>query len=238
MDEFDYGEVCPVSKAASVLCERWTLQIIREMLMGATRFSEFQRYLPKLSPALLNSRLKMLEDNGIILRRKVSGKTGFEYQLTAAGKGLAPLLREFGRWGMQWAFTPIEDDELNGSVIVRDFASALNTDLFPAGDSTLQFNVRENDSVEKKYVLVRNGSAQSCDENIGHEVDVYITGELKTFYKIWFGEISVSSAKKDEKLTIVGPSHYTRNISQWLRTSQFAPYNRNAESETNEVEPS
>ncbi|MBI3772124.1 MAG: helix-turn-helix transcriptional regulator [Gammaproteobacteria bacterium] len=46
---YDYSEFCPISKAASVLGERWTLQIIREILFGASRFSEFQKYLPKLS---------------------------------------------------------------------------------------------------------------------------------------------------------------------------------------------
>jgi len=67
---YDYEEACPVSRAASVLCERWTLQIIREMLMGATRFSEFRQYLPRMSPTLLNTRLKSLEEAGIIARGK------------------------------------------------------------------------------------------------------------------------------------------------------------------------
>ena len=68
---FDYAEACPISKAASLLCERWTLQIIREMLMGATRFSEFQKYLPKMSPTLLNSRLRSLEAHGLIVRKRI-----------------------------------------------------------------------------------------------------------------------------------------------------------------------
>ena len=63
---YDYEEVCPVSRAASILCERWTLQIVREMLFGASRFSDLQKYLPKLSPTLLNTRLKTLEQQGIV----------------------------------------------------------------------------------------------------------------------------------------------------------------------------
>ena len=91
---YDYAEACPISKAASALCERWTLQIIREMFMGATRFSEFQKYLPRLSPTLLNSRLQTLEAQGIILRKRIPEKKGFEYQLTPAGNALKPVLGE------------------------------------------------------------------------------------------------------------------------------------------------
>lgn len=223
---FEYGEVCPVSKAASVLCERWTLQIIREMLMGASRFSEFQRYLPKLSPALLNTRLRTLEEQGIILRKRISGKTGYEYHLTPAGLGLKPLLKAFGQWGMTWAFDSIDDGELNPAVIVRDFAYAMDTSQLPSGDTTLQFNILEPEPV-RKFVLVRDGMAQQCDESIGYEVDIYLSASLKTLYQIWFGEISVATAREQELLKVIGASHYTNNVSKWLRTSQFAPYNRN-----------
>jgi len=234
MDEFEYGEVCPVSKAASVLCERWTLQIIREMLMGVTRFSEFQRYLPKISPALLNSRLKTLEEQDIIIKKKIPGKSGFEYQLTAAGNGLKPLIIEFGKWGMNWAFDRVQEGELNPSVIVRDFTYALDVEQLPSGECTIQFNILEDELTTKKFVLVRDNKAQYCDTNIGHEVEVYLTAELKTFYQIWFGECSLTSAQRKDKLTVVGPKNYTRNLSDWLRTSQFAPFNKNANQLTNE----
>ena len=228
MEAFDYGEVCPVSKAASVLCERWTLQIVREMLMGATRFTEFQRYLPKISPALLNTRLKNLEEQGVIFRRRISGKSGYEYYLTPAGKDLQPLLIEFGKWGMQWAFDSVEEGEMNPSVITRDFAKALDVEQFPAADGVIQFNITDEYNPAKKFVLVRDGHAQSCDENIGHEVDIYLNAELKVFYQIWFGETSLTKAIKEGKLKPVGPTHFTQHISRWLRNSQFAPYNKAA----------
>ena len=94
---YDYEEACPISKASSVLGERWTLQIIREMMLGARRFSEFQRYLPRLSPSILNTRLKSLEDHGIILRRRIPEQRGYEYLLTPAGKALPPVMIELGK---------------------------------------------------------------------------------------------------------------------------------------------
>ena len=93
---YDYGEACPISRASSVLCERWTLQIVREMFFGASRFSEFQKYLPKISPSLLNTRLRLLAENGIIIRKRIPEKRGYEYHLTPAGKSLRlPCLCKF-----------------------------------------------------------------------------------------------------------------------------------------------
>ena len=71
---YDYGEACPISRASRVLCERWTLQIVREMMLGATRFSEFQRYLPRISPSLLSKRLTELERAGLVEKVKKHSK--------------------------------------------------------------------------------------------------------------------------------------------------------------------
>lgn len=130
---YDYEEACPISRAVSVLGERWTIQIIREMLFGATRFNELQQYLPKMSPSLLTRRLKSLEEAGIILRKRIPEKRGFEYQLTPCGRSLKPVLQEVGKWGMRWVFDSMEPEQLNVAAIVRDFAVALNTRQLPAG---------------------------------------------------------------------------------------------------------
>lgn len=223
---YDYAEACPISKAASVLCERWTLQIIREMFMGATRFSEFQKYLPRMSPTLLNSRLQTLEAQGIILRKRVPEKKGFEYQLTPAGNALKPVLGELGKWGMNWVFDSMEGDQLNIAVIVRDFAFAMDTQQLPSGQSVIQFNVQSESEAARKFIMVREGAAQSCDDNLGSEVDVYLSADLKILYQIWYGEVGVTAACEKKLLKVVGPPVYTSSINKWLRTSQFAQHNR------------
>jgi len=222
---FDYGEACPISRATSVLCERWTLQLIREMLLGASRFSEFQTYLPKISPSLLNSRLRMLESEGLIIRKRVPEKRSYEYLLTPAGLSLRPVLSELGKWGMQWVFNSMDDEQLNVSTIVRDFAFALDPTQLPAGDTTIQFKVSAPEKASNKFVLIRDGAAQVCEENLGHEVDVYLTATLKALYEIWFGEITVAAARECGKLKVSGIPAYTKSLGKWLRTSQFAVHN-------------
>ena len=222
---YDYEEACPISKAASILCERWTLQIIREMLLGATRFSEFRQYLPRMSPTLLNNRLKSLEECGIIIRKKVPEKRSYEYQLTPAGLALKPLMSEMGKWGMHWAFTSIDPVQLNASAIIRDFTVALRVDQLPAGDSTVQVTVTSEAKPIKKFIMVRDGKAQYCHENLGYEVDVYLSADLETLGKIWFGELTVTQACDHNLLTVTGNSFYVNNIAKWLGTSQFATHN-------------
>lgn len=229
---YDYEEACPVSRASSVLCERWTLQIIREMLLGATRFSEFQKYLPRMSPSLLNTRLRTLETQGIIVRKKVADRKGYEYHLTPAGRQLKGVIKEIGKWGMRWVFDNMNPEQLNLSAIIRDYAVAMKTQQLPDGDIVIQFTVTGDRDVVKKYVLVRDGKTQVCDENISHDVDVYLTASLETFGQIWFGELSVLSACGSGKLKVVGPPFYVNNLSKWLGTSQFSLYNKRGNGES------
>ncbi len=233
---FDYEEACPISKAASVLCERWTLQIIREMLMGARHFSEFTQLLPKMSPSLLTSRLKSLEDQGIIVRKKIPEKKGYQYLLTPSGLALKPVLTELGKWGIQWVFERMDPDQLNISAIVRDYAVALNTEQLPGGECTIQVNVTGENEPVKKFILVRDGSTQVCEDNIGCDVDVYITADLATLGRVWYGEMSILSACKKDNLKVVGPPFYVQNVSKWLGTSQFAAY-RNSPENVSAINP-
>lgn len=229
---YDYEEACPLSKAASVLGERWTMQIVREMLFGATRFNELQQYLPRMSPTLLNNRLKSLESAGIIVRKKIPEKRGYEYHLTPCGVALRPVLQEIGKWGMQWVFDNLDPEQLNMATIVRDFAAVLNTHELPTGTTTIQFNIGGEGEKVRKYVMVRDGVTQVCDDNVGTDVDVYLTATLHTLGRIWFGEISVIDACRTGELKAVGDRYLVNRLSKWLGTSQFAPLNRQSSQAT------
>lgn len=65
-----YSQFCPVAKAAELFCERWTPLILPDLYWGSTRFSELHRGVPLMSPTLLSQRLKQLEAEGVIERRK------------------------------------------------------------------------------------------------------------------------------------------------------------------------
>jgi DNA-binding HxlR family transcriptional regulator len=223
---YDYGEACPISRASSILCERWTLQIVRELHLGASRFSEFQRYMPRISPSLLNARLKLLEEAGIVVRRRIPEKRGHEYLLAPAGKALGPVLSEIGKWGMQWAHDGIADEELNAVVLLREIAVLMNVDELPSGDHVFQFTFTDLDAGGTRFVILQRDGREVCDENPGYEVDVRFQSSLRTLSEIFWGDRSIASAVKSGDLEVMGATALTRRLSKWFPVSSFAEFNR------------
>jgi DNA-binding HxlR family transcriptional regulator len=100
-----YGQKnCPVARTLDVIGERWTLLILRDLfLKGPRRFQDLQDSL-EVAPNTLSSRLKDLEDSDLIVRRIYSDHPPrLEYQLSAKGRTLSPVLKALKRWGEQYA---------------------------------------------------------------------------------------------------------------------------------------
>ena len=90
----EYGQFCPIAKASEIVGEKWTILIIRELLMGSTRFNQLQRGLGLISPTILTKRLAMLVERGMIIRKRIPGQRGFEYHPTEPCKELLPILEK------------------------------------------------------------------------------------------------------------------------------------------------
>jgi DNA-binding HxlR family transcriptional regulator len=222
---YEYGEACPISKAASVLCERWTLQILRELLMGASRFSELQKLLPRISPSMLNARLKTLADNDIIVRKRIPEQRGFEYHLTPAGKSLEPLLNEFGKWGVCWIYDGLSDEELSAAQCAQHFCALVNQDGLPSGATVIELVMEDVKEMPRVFVIIRAGEREICDENSGHEVDVFVRTTLRTLTEIMLGDVSLLAACDRGTLKVTGPTVYTKNLAKWFPVSGFAMEN-------------
>ena len=92
-----YKQFCPVAMASEVLCTRWTVVLLRELVAGSTRFNDLRRGVPRMSPALLSQRLKELEAAGIVERiRSATTPRIHEYHLTNAGKELRSVVETIG----------------------------------------------------------------------------------------------------------------------------------------------
>jgi DNA-binding HxlR family transcriptional regulator len=213
---YDYGEACPMSKATSLLCERWTLQIVREMFLGASRFSEFQKFLPRISPSLLNTRLRHLVESGIAIKKRSPEKRGFEYRLTPAGKALAPLLTELGAWGRQWVYDVLGEVQYNVEAAVRSVAELIDVNQLPDGETVIQFTFTDIDDCPKWFITVKDGKCEHCDINMGYEVDVYIRTSLATLSEIWWGQKRIAAAMERGELKVSGPTVYTKSLSSWF----------------------
>jgi len=101
-----YGQAaCPISRTLEVIGERWTILIIRDlMLEGPRRFQDLQQSLTGVAPTVLSDRLKTLEEHGIVRREFYSEHPPrASYALTARGQELAPVLRTLAVWGAKHA---------------------------------------------------------------------------------------------------------------------------------------
>jgi DNA-binding HxlR family transcriptional regulator len=97
----DYTQFCPVARALDIVGDRWTMLILRDLILeGPRKFQDFQRALPRISPNTLSTRLKILEQHGIVQRRTYADHPPrAEYVVTDKGRELRPLLRTLRIWG-------------------------------------------------------------------------------------------------------------------------------------------
>src|SRR5260221_692682 len=102
-----YGQFCAAAKALDVVGERWTLLVVRELLLGPRRFTDLLAALPGLGTSLLASRLKQLEAAGVIRREQLPPPAGsWVYQITDAGLGVALGVKALADWGAGLLDTP------------------------------------------------------------------------------------------------------------------------------------
>ena len=190
----DYGQFCPVAKATGILGERWTLLILRELGLGTSRFSDFQRALSRISPTVLTRRLNELEKAGIVIKKPLAGRKGSSYFLTPAGKELAPLIEHLATWGMRWATKQLSDDELDVNFLMWELQRRLKLDALPGGDLTLCFIFNEFDSHQSWWIVINNGEVDLCTENPGRDVDLYLRSSVRTLAEVWDGKLDLKAA--------------------------------------------
>ena len=99
-----YKQYCPVARASEILADRWTPLIVRELILGSHRFNEIERGLPGISRSLLTSRLRELEDAGVVERLPGAQPKVTAYHLSEAGRELKTVIEALGAWGVRWAF--------------------------------------------------------------------------------------------------------------------------------------
>lgn len=221
-----YGQFCPISKATEILGERWTFLIIRELLMGGRRFSELQRGLGDISPALLTSRLKSFETNGLLVRRRINGQKGYEYCPTAACEELKPIIVALGEWGMCWARHTLVDADFDAGMLMLYLERSIDPANLPGSQTVIQFKFTDLDDQRDWWLLVRDGKVDVCLDPPGRDVDVFFTTTVRTMSDIWMGDRSYRDAILSGELLIEGELTLTRQISSWLRPSIFAASKR------------
>jgi len=216
-----YGQFCPLVQAAQLLCERWTLIVVRELIAGSTRFNEIQKGVPRMSPSLLSGRLKQLVDAGVVEQSGSKGK--YTYHLTPAGLELRPIVELFGAWGHRWAPSKLDDVDLDAGLLMWDMRRTVDPTVFPADRVVVQFVYPDAPKGFREWWLVsENSEIDLCSSDPGYDVDIVIKCSLATMTKVWICQIGFNDAFAKGDIQVSGGSKLTRKLQGWLRSSPLS----------------
>ena len=209
-----YGQYCPVAKALDILGDRWTLLIIRDMLTGTRHFNGLERGLPRISRALLASRLRQLQRAGVIEKRlNGSGRKTTEYELTQAGQELFHVIMSLRAWGETWAFGDPTPEELDPILLMWWLHNRVNVGQLPDHRVVVQFDFHGAVTVTFWLILTKD-DVSLCLTDPGFEINVLVTAELAAFFKLWGGRISYHEALNKYDVSVEGVPSLVRTFPQ------------------------
>lgn len=218
-----YGQFCPVAKAAELFCERWTALILRDLAAGATQFSQLQRGVPLCSPSLLSRRLKALEAEGVIERRRAGSGRNWAYHLTEAGKDFAPLIHALGVWGQRWTRRELADHEVNLTLLIWGLEVSVRPEAFGDRRAVVQLTFSDQpDGVQDWWFINENRRAEICLEAPGFDVDLYLVTTLRDMIHIYRGDLALARALAEGRLETHGAAWARRALPSWLARGGWA----------------
>ncbi|MDT5368889.1 MAG: hypothetical protein QOC62_3320 [Mycobacterium sp.] len=221
-----YGQFCPVAKAMELLDERWTMLVVRELLLDSKHFNDLRRGLPKMSPALLSKRLQTLTRAGVVHRAEVDGRTS--YTLTECGRELNDVVQALSVWGVRW-IGELGDTDLDPHLLMWDIRRTVPVDDWPRARTVLAFRLSGVAAKTSSWwLMVAAGKADVCDIDPGYDVAGVVSTDLLTLTRIWRGDVSWKRTLLDGSVKIDGPSNVRRAVPAWLGQSSSAAVPRPA----------
>jgi DNA-binding HxlR family transcriptional regulator len=165
MERRSYNQFCGLAHSLDIVGERWTLLVVRNLLLGPLRYSELLRGLPGITTNLLAKRLKEMEELELIERVRMNGADA--YRLAPSGAALEPAIHALGRWGWQWMDQPKRGEIRN----VEWLFVALRRRYL--GGTTLKVEIVADDS---PYRLILAGDSVEISRGEAPSPDLRVRG--------------------------------------------------------------
>jgi DNA-binding HxlR family transcriptional regulator len=127
-----YPEYCAIARSLDLLGQRWTLLVVRDLMLGPQRYTDLQAGLPGIGTDILTARLRTLEAEGLVRRRELPPPApATVYELTEAGRRLSPLIRALGEVGLRLLDTPAPGEPVNAGPVVMSLNLTFRPDALP-----------------------------------------------------------------------------------------------------------
>ncbi len=202
MPKRSYGEICPVARSLDVIGERWTILVVRELLLGPKRFKDLLARLPAMGTNRLADRLKGLQDAGVVAKRTLPPPAEVQvYELTAYGERLRPVVHGLGAWGAE---LPLPDDVdragARAELIALGLSASSPPELSAELEETYEFHVADecfHVNAADGTVTVRSGPAPTA-------ADLVMECDFRTFLDLATGASTISQMTREGRLSLTG----------------------------------
>lgn len=227
-----YGQFCPVAMASEIFAERWTPIILRELVLGSRRFNDIHRGAPRISRALLASRLRALEAAEVIESVARADGKGREYRLTESGEELGEIVLQLGSWGQRWTARVVRRN-LDAGLLLWDMRRRIALERLPAGRTVVRFDFRGVPATHRRpktyWMVMTRPEVDLCVLDPGFDVDVYVDADLATFTRVWLGDEALAHALRSGMVKLSGETRLARAFPTWLLLSPLAAVPRSTE---------
>lgn len=210
-----YRQYCPVARAAEILAERWSLLIVRNLLLGATTFTDLAMGVPYMSRSMLIKRLRELEHNGVIVATPKSNGQGSTYALTDAGHDLTGVVEDMAAWAERWVDVRTEHTDPGFALWVWCKVQ-LNRDVLPPERLVVSFRFPDERAGNRRFwLLVEGGDAEVCLTDPGGEPAAEVVARSRAFVDWHRGILSWSEAVRSGAITVHGRRAIVRALPAW-----------------------
>jgi len=198
-----------MARALDVVSERWTLLIVRNLMLGPRRYSDLLTELPGITTNLLAARLRAMEASGLVAK---GDKSPARYELTALGAALEPVVVELGRWGANFMDAPRRGDITN----VGWGLLALKRRYRGGVDAVVELRVGD-----RRFELVFEAAHLHVKERDAVRPQLIITGPLGAFQAWLFKGVAASQLQRGGQLTVDGDAALWRAVQGAFRPNDW-----------------
>lgn len=210
MNTRSYGQVCGLARALELVGERWSLLVVRDLLLGPKRFTDLMRGLPKMPASILSARLNEMEAAGVVQRRVLAElDASVVYELTEYGAELDQIVLQLGLWGARSLAPDAHDLFTMDSAILSMYATFRPE---AALDVHATYEIRYSDDMIV-HLFVEDGALKAAEGGYA-DADLVIRPTGMVMLELLSGQRSVADALGSGQLEIEGGVEYLELFTQ------------------------
>lgn len=225
-----YGQFCPLAMAAEFLCSRWTMLVLRELLLGSRSFNDISRGVARMSRTLLSSRLKELTDRGVVTKQIVGNSRHTEYQLTKAGEALSSVVFGMADWSQEWLQIEPSLENLDADHLMWSLRrSARSHPDLPSPFIVHIYLSEQPKEHQNAWLVFKEDDVELCIIDHGFDVDVQVEATTRNLTRFYMGWCKFSEAIERGEIILRGPDRFTSIAQHWLGRSRLANIEKQAD---------